>query len=215
MFSAKDLFFRFFIPGDNLGLIMPVLVGIVLCKDFSQGTVRNKIICGKSRVSIFLSMFLTCTIVMCGVMLASGLLTLLFSLMFFEYQPTPFTAKDFGYLLLSIGFEMLVYCMVAALTSFLCVFMKNVGLTIVVYVALAFLMTIVGAVTMVAIEFVENKAAYELLTFLNNANVFSSTLIGSVSYGWREWLYILVPTLGGAALFVGLGILVFKKKDLK
>ena len=46
MFSAKGLFFRSFVPGDNLGLIAPVLVAIALCKDFSHGTVRNKIISG-------------------------------------------------------------------------------------------------------------------------------------------------------------------------
>lgn len=217
MFSAKDLFFRSFVPGDNLGLIAPVLIAIALCKDYSHGTVRNKIISGYSRTTIFLSNFLTCVILLCAIMLVSGLLTLGFSLCFFNYQDQAFTWKDLGYLLLSIGFEMLVYCFVAAFTAFLCVFMKNVGLVIVGYVGVAFLFTIIGAVTMIAIEFPDamSKFGYELLCFINNANLFSSTVIGSGSYGWREWIYILTPTLGGTALFVWLGIVVFKKKDLK
>lgn len=217
MFSAKDLFFRSFVPGDNLGLIAPVLIAIALCKDFSQGTVRNKIISGYSRAAIFLSTFLICVILLCAVMLASGLLTLIFSLCFFEYQEQAFTWKDLGYLLLSIGFEMLVYCFVAAFTAFLCVFMKNVGLVIVGYVATAFLFTIIGAVTMIAVGFPNTMSefAYEALCFLNNANLFSSTVIGGGSYGWKELVYILTPSLGGTALFVWLGIVVFKKKDLK
>ncbi len=217
MFSAKGLFFRSFVPGDNLGLIAPVLVAIALCKDFSHGTVRNKIISGYSRVTIFLSIFLASLIILCAVMLASGLLTLAFSLCFFDYQDQAFTWKDFGYLLLSIGFEMLVYCFIAAFTAFLCVFMKNVGLVIVGYVGIAFLFTIIGAVTAIAVEFPSemSKFGYETLCFINNANLFSSTIIGGGSYGWRELLYILTPTLGGSALFVWLGVVVFKKKDLK
>ena len=217
IFTAKDLFFRSFLPGDNLGLVAPVLVAIVLCKDFSHGTVRNKVICGKSRTQIFLAMLLTCVIVMCAVMLISGLITLLFALMFFEYQQEAFTWKDFGYLLLSIGFEMLVYCFISAMLVFLCVSMKNVGLVIVLYVAAAFLFTIIGAVTMIAVEFPDemSKLAYEILSFCNSANLFSSTVIGGGSYGWKELLYILTPSVGGTALFTWLGICIFKKKDLK
>jgi ABC-type transport system involved in multi-copper enzyme maturation permease subunit len=217
MFSAKDLFFRSFVPGDNLGLIAPVLVAIVICKDFRYGTVRNKIIGGHSRAAIFTSTFLTCAIALCSVMFASGLLTLGFSLCFFDYQQEAFTWTDFGYLVLSIGFEILVYCFIAAFTAFLCVFMKNVGLVIVGYVAIAFFFTIVGAVTMVAIKFAGNtgELGYELLCFINHANVFSSTVIGSGSYGLRELIYILTPSIGGTALFAWLGVVVFKKKDLK
>ena len=120
--------------------------------------------------------------------------------------------------MLSIGFEVLVYCFIAAFTAFLCVFMKNVGLVIVGYVATAFLFTIIGAVTMIAVEFPGEMSEFarELLGFINNANLFSSTIIGGAeSYGWKELLYILTPSIGGAALFVWLGIVVFKKKDLK
>ena len=47
--SAKGQFFQSFSMTNNLGLIAPVLLAIVLCKDFSFGTVRNKIIAGKRR----------------------------------------------------------------------------------------------------------------------------------------------------------------------
>jgi hypothetical protein len=50
--SAKSNFFASFSVGNNLGLIAPVLLAIVLCKDFSFGTVRNKIIAGKVLASL-------------------------------------------------------------------------------------------------------------------------------------------------------------------
>ena len=58
MFTAKTLFFSSFSMGNNLGLVVPVLLAIILCKDFSFGTVRNKIIAGKSRKAIYMSLFM-------------------------------------------------------------------------------------------------------------------------------------------------------------
>ena len=55
--NAKSIFFSSFVLGSNFGFVLPILLAIVLCKDFSHGTVRNKIICGKSRTKIFLAMF--------------------------------------------------------------------------------------------------------------------------------------------------------------
>ena len=126
--DAKTLCFTSFSPGNNLGLIMPIFAALVLCKDFSQGTIRNKIICGKTRTQIFLSMLITCAIVMCVVMFFHGILTLLFSRVFFEYQAAPFTWGSLGYMLLSFGLEMLVYVFMAALLTLLIVWSKKRGL---------------------------------------------------------------------------------------
>ena len=54
--DSKSMFFSAFAPGTNFGFILPILLSLVLCKDFGYGTVRNKIICGKSRAKIFFSM---------------------------------------------------------------------------------------------------------------------------------------------------------------
>ena len=97
MMSAKSMFFSAFLPGDNLGLIMPILISIIVCKDFSQGTVRNKIISGKSRSTIFISHLLSSATVICVLMLLHALLTLGTSLFFFSYQDGAFGASDFGY----------------------------------------------------------------------------------------------------------------------
>ena len=92
--TAKGQFFGAFSFGNNLGLIAPLLIGIILCKDFSFGTVRNKIICGHTRTSIFLSVFTVCATTLFGIVLAHALLTLAISLPFFDYQSTPFEAAD-------------------------------------------------------------------------------------------------------------------------
>ena len=215
--SAKAQFFTAFSPANNFGLIAPILVSIILCKDFSYGTIRNKITSGKSRVSIFLSMFLSSTLVMSVLMVAHALITLFVSLIFFDYQSEPFKASDIGYFMLSLLFELLVYVFISALISFFCVAMKNAGVSVVMYVAVNFLFSIIGSITMIAGMAVEpDSTAYKVLEFLNNSNLFTSTMIGTgTSYELSQVFAVLVPTVLGSALFIFLGIWAFSKKDLK
>ncbi len=216
--NAKSMFFSAFAPGNNLGFIAPILLGIALCKDFSYGTVRNKIINGKSRISIFISYFLSCATVLCILMFTYALLTLAISLCLFDYQSTPFEFKDFGYLIASLALEILVYLFIAALISFLCVFMKNTGLAIVVYVAVNFLFSILGSIISAVLLFVDPAKEFliNILEFLNNANIFSGSYIGMVpEYNSTGVLSVILGALFGAAIFVALGILSFRKKDLK
>ena len=215
--NAKSLFFSAFMPGDNMGLILPVLIAIVICKDYSQGTVRNKIISGKARRDIFLSTYISCFIILWAVIFIHALVTMLISLVFFEYHDGGFTWADFGYLMASIGLEIAVYAFIAALLTFFCVCMKNAGLAVVCYVAITFLFALIGGIiTMSLMMITPEHSAYELLIFLSKANIFSSSVIGGgSSYSFKEILYVLLPSIVGTALFLVLGGITFKNKDLK
>ena len=216
--TAKSMLFQAFLPGGDLGLILPILITIVLCKDFSYGTVRNKIIAGHSRTKIFLSMLITSCIIVCGLMLAQALLTFGISLVFFEYSTVAFSASEFGYILLSILLEMLVYITICSLVCFLCVFMKNAGTSVVMYVGVNFLLTIIGSIFMVSFAFAdpEKKATHFFLELCSKTNIFTSTIIGAgTSYTLKDICFVLGPCIAFTALLVFLGIVIFKKKDLK
>ena len=216
-FDAKSMFFSSFSLGNNFGLILPVFIVIIMCKDFGNGTIRNKIICGKSRASIYFSLLITCAVFTCAFILAHAFLTLLLALLFFDYQTAEFTASDFGYLMASIGFEMLIYLLISAILTFFIVFMKNAGLSIVMYFVVLFAMIIVGGITQASIMFVEpTNSAYKILEFFNVANVFTTMAIGSgTSYELKQVLYILLPNLAILLAIVTLGFVVFRKKDIK
>lgn len=222
MYSSKSQFFQSFSIGNNLGLIAPVLLAIVLCKDFSFGTIRNKIIAGKSRSQIFLSLFITCSVVLVYVMFLHAFITLGISLIFFEYQPDPFTAADLGYFFQSLLFELLTLLFVSAMLSWLCASRKNVGLVIVLYIAIAFVLVIAGSIIQVSASVMEslggNETTVSVLRFLDRINVVSSSTyyIGmGESYELEDVLYLTIPALAGIAGFLGLGILKFNKKDFK
>lgn len=219
--SAKSQFFQSFSMTNNLGLIAPVLLAIVLCKDFSFGTVRNKIIAGKSRSAIFLSLFAVCSLVLICVMLLSAFISLFVSLLFFDYQPTPFTAADFGYFVASLGFELLVLLFMAALLSWLCACRRNVGTAIVLYVAITFLLMLLGSVVQMVSGVLlitgDSPKLAEALLVIDRLNVGRAvSYIGNgTTYTAKDVLYLTLPPLAGILGFVGLGIIGFRKKDLK
>lgn len=221
LITGKGQFFGSFSTGNNLGLIAPVLLAIVLCKDFSYGTVRNKIIAGKSRSQIYLSLFITCSAVLVAVMLLHAFITLGVSLIFFDYQPTAFTIADFWYFLASLGFEILVLLFVSSLLSWLCASMKNVGLVIVLYVAIAFFFIMAGSITQMMLTMIGTMVSDEkiisLLRFADRINVLNSVAyIGiGTEYGLKDVLYLTIPACLGILGFTTLGLLKFNKKDLK
>lgn len=219
--TAKKNFFGAFSLGSNFGFVMPFLLAIILCKDFSHGTVRNKIISGHSRTGIFLSMYTVCATVLWVMTLLHALLTLGVSLLFFEYQDGPFTATDFWFLLESLGFELLVYLCLAAFVSWLCVSMKNVGLVIVLYAAASLGLTMIASILQVSIMVLEMDSGsantLEILEFFQRINIFNSQMyIGKgTSYELKDVAYnLLVPVIGTAGL-LGWGTLKFNRKDLK
>ena len=218
---AKDNFFGAFSLGNNFGFVMPFLLAIILCKDFSHGTVRNKIISGHSRTNIFLSMYTVCATVLWVMTLLHALLTLGVSLLFFEYQEGPVTAGDLWYMLQSLGFELLVYLCLAAFVSWLCVAMKNVGLVIVLYAAASLGLTMISGILQISIMVLEMDSGsantLELLEFFQRINIFNSQMyIGTgTSYELKDVAYnLLVPVIGTAGL-LGWGTLKFNRKDLK
>ena len=219
--TAKGQFFGAFSFGNNLGLIAPLLIGIILFKDFSFGTVRNKIIGGHSRISIFLSTFIVCSVTLFGIVLAHALLTLAISLPFFEYQSTPFALSDFWYLLESLLFQFLVYLFVSAFVSYLCVTKKNIGMVIVVYIAVVLGCTMVAGILQVVLTVIaadpDMDKTVMILEFLQRINLYnSSAVIGlGTSYKAEDILYYAVIPILFTAGLLWFGMWKFSHKDLK
>lgn len=219
--TAKGQFFGSFSFGNNLGLIAPLLIGIILYKDISFGTIRNKIIGGHSRTSIFLSTFVVCFVVLFGIVLAHALLTLVICLPFFDYQATPFTMSDLWYFLESLLFQMLIYVFVSAFLSYLCATMKNMGLVIVWYIAAVLGCSMVAGILQVVVLTLEMLPDMEntvaILEFIQRMNVFnSSATIGlGTSYTTEDVLYYVITPIVFTAGLIGGGMWKFSRKDLK
>lgn len=219
--TAKGQFFSAFSFGNNLGLIAPLLIGIILFKDFSFGTIRNKIIAGYSRPSIFLSNFMVCFITTFGIVLAHAFLTLGICLFFFDYQTTPFTSSDFWYFWESLLFQMLVYMFVSTFVSYLCTTKKNMGIMIVLYIAVVFGCSMIAGVLQIVLITIgtqpDMKTTVEIIEFVQRINVFnSSATIGlGTSYKLEDVCYYVITPIVGTIGLMGFGAWRFSKIDLK
>ncbi len=220
-FSGKSVFFSSFSPASDFGIILPIFISIIIFKDFSYGTIRNKIISGHSRVSIFASMFISSFITLFSIIILYAFLSLGVTLLFVNYQAEPFGIKDLGYFLASLGFVLLGYLFIAAIISFLSVSMKNVGLTIVSYAAISMVFTIVSSLLQIGILILEsngNSTVLPILEFFQNINLFNSlgTVIGQGhTYTLENILYLVLSSVIGIVFYGGFGLLIINKKEIK
>lgn len=223
IFSIQSVFYSSFSLTNNLGIIIPVFLLIIMAKDFSFGTIRNKIVSGNSRTNVFLSMFISCGIVLVCSMLAYALLTGLISLALFSDSIGTINKEAILYLVSSIVFEILIFIFIAALLSFINVFCKNVGLKIIVYVAITLLFTALYGILQVAISMMifngtDNQLLIDALEVILKLNIFYSNtgIIGMVEkYSTEDIICILSSTILGSGLFILLGIVCLNKKDIK
>lgn len=219
--DAQSQFFEAFSLGGNLGLVAPILLAIILYKDFTQGTVRNKIISGKSRTSIFFSMYTVCAAVIFGIVLLHAVATLLIALCFFPYSyGGEFGLSQLGYLLASLAMQVLLYLFMAAFVCWLCVSMKNIGVVIVLYVAISMVMSLLVSGLAIGREVLLSSGrteAAEIIQFFQNINVFyQTTIVGrGDTYTTEQVLYYTLVPLAGTAALLARSVRVFKKKDLK
>ena len=99
--------------------------------------------------------------------------------------------------------------------------MKNVGLAIVLYIAVSFGLVMVGGIVQVAqsvlLPMDVSETVISAVEFFDKINVgTASSRIGmGTSYSLEDILYNAVPPIIGTIGFVGLGLIKFNKKDLK
>ena len=222
LMNSKTILGSSFSPMNNFGLILPILIAIVIYKDISYGTIRNKIISGKSRISIYLSLFISGAILMGGCMLIYALIQFGLGSLLLEYSPTVNLVDDIPFVILTLLFGLLSYLFITAVLVFLCTNLKNVGGAIVLYFGITFVLMIIGSITSLAYTTIEmmdgNKTLITVFEFLSNINILYhlSSVIGYVeSYTNTQIFYIIFDTVVFSGVITLLGILTFRKKDLK
>lgn len=222
LFTAKGILGTSFAPLNNFGLILPVFLAIIIYKDFSYGTIRNKIICGKSRLSIYLSLLISSSIIMLTCILGYTLIQFGFASLLFEYSMEMTIFEDIPYILLTLLFGTLSYLFITFIIVFLCANMKNMGLAIVLYFGGCFLLTIFATISysaFTALEVLEGQDIWvNLFKFLSDINIFYhlNYVIGLAErYYLSDLIYMISNTIIFGGLFVLFGLIIFRKKDLK
>lgn len=105
-----------FLPMSFYGVTVAALVSLFVGEDFSDGFIRNKIIAGRSRFSVFASNLAVCWLACVTIYLATTFFTTVSGIFLFENDITP--AKFCQYLLLGTGMCLAygsIYCTITML----------------------------------------------------------------------------------------------------
>lgn len=216
-------------PGSGFGLPLGIFMIIILHKDISNGTIRNKIAMGKSRKQVYFANLIVSLICILGLVFVHLVVSFVFATIFFNPGITFDNALSLFVrtILIFVGWAALV-CVVNFFTNA----MKSVGPAIILYIVFTLGLTTVGSITSGVVMIFEgrNEVIYNLLNFFTNFNfvyAIASVLPGSngifVVLGavmdspltgefYAAYLSSLVFFSG---LAIGLGLLIFEKADLK
>ena len=218
--SARDLMFSTFNMSSNVGLVIPIFTGILVMADIRNGTVRNKIIMGKSRTKIYFSQLIVSVTFCVSMALVSFLVMTGSSLIFFKYG-YPFNGSEVWNFSKALIIGLLSYGFVAALATFFAMSTKSMPLTIVFT-----LLIVIGLSLMCNLAFLVPEGSsyiyifYALPTY-GSVAISSSTAMNIFGGGNgvlltnEVFIYCLASLLGFITILTVAGQLIFNKTDLK
>lgn len=215
-FNAKSLSLNCFNLSSDVGFILTIFLTILICKDFSYGTIRNKVVSGHTRHNIYLSSLITSIIFLVALILGYYLLNLGVSLCLFPFANGDLSSKEIGIYIVSILLELLIYIAVASFINMLVFIFKSPVLPIVIFLGLIFLASILVMVNSFMVD--ESAATYKFITWLIKIvpSLQSSSLL---SFNESTTFKDIYPILVSNVIYIGgsipLGILIFNKSDLK
>ena len=216
MFTANMLLNSVFSLTNNIGMVIPVFAGILVCNDIANGTLRNKVICGNRRSEIYLS-HLIVSIVFCvvTVLIYAGA-TAAFGAIFFDFEEVEALQAVYW---AANGVMTFVY--IATVATFLAMTCRSTAPTIIF--TIVFSIALLGIVSLLG--FVDTEK-YKYLLHLVPTYSSSAFSIGGINmadfFGPSSSITQATAFWEGIASFVFfgilntvLGIVIFNHRDIK
>jgi ABC-type transport system involved in multi-copper enzyme maturation permease subunit len=107
-YTGKSMLFQALSPMNNMGWLIPILLIFMMVRDYTYGTIRNKIIFGYSRTQIYLASYLTTLLCGLGIMLLNMLISVGMGSLMYGYGEE-FDLKVLSDLILIIVLGLLIY----------------------------------------------------------------------------------------------------------
>ena len=227
LLTGPNMLINSFSPVQNFGIAIPVNLISFTCLEFTQGTIRNKIIAGNSKFKIYTSLFLSGLVFAFALLIVyAGICTALGSIFggFDLSQPVAtMTGKpgfiDGVFILKYVLVVIVVYISIVSFAIFVATAFRNMGPCIpLVMVTLMVCYLSVTIITSIPAPF-DGEGAKTVLKIINPLYALS----GGAEINDAEQIFIsnstflsaIINNLVYAALFFGAGSLLFKKRDVK
>jgi ABC-type transport system involved in multi-copper enzyme maturation permease subunit len=206
--NARMIAGEAFSQSSNMGLILTIFITILIGLDVSDGMLRNKIIAGRSRQSIYFSHLITSGIISGAIMLMYALIMLLFGCLCFGYG-----VKIDGAELVRIVFFLVTgvftFFFSASVSTAFALSVNNIAPAVIFSVLTGMGLSLITSLVHTFNVASDNKWLCLIPTY-TNGSFLSSGSFDTLSFSLGILSYLVL-----GALVTILGLNVFKKKDVK
>ncbi|MBQ6430919.1 MAG: ABC transporter permease [Oscillospiraceae bacterium] len=223
LFSANNMISSVFSLTSDLGLVLPVFAGVFVCQDFSNGTLRNKVIAGNRRSAIYLSHLLVSMAFLLAVIAIYAVVTTALALLFFPFKWD--SSRDLGLeITYFVSYGLTSFVFIATVSTMFAMILRRSAPTIILTIVFSIVLAMVNSILM-AVDYESfQHVVYFIPTF--GGNFFSLNSLNSLSIlrflngsadASRSLIFAegMLSYLFFGALHTLIGLFVFKKRDIK
>lgn len=213
LFTPKTLFIQSFQMGNNVGLVVIIILAVFTSRDFTQNTLRLKVINGFKRHKVYLSMLITNLVYGISLIVGYGLISLVVSSLLFGFGEA-FTGKVLLQLLATSGMALLYVILFVSVVTAISMKFQTIGASIGLSIAIVLGESILS---MIISSFPATIPGWpEWATYgLNVLPTFSMTALITYTYRWQNAVVLIISAVVLIVLTNALGMRSFKKGDIK
>ena len=239
MCNGQSLLISSFSPTQNFGIAIPITLITFTVAEFTNGTIRNKVISGYSKTKVYVGLYLTGLVYTLCLISAYVLLSFGLGSAFGGFDPkgSYFALSSLGggsigpnFFWMFIVLALLAYVVIASITIFFSTLFRHIGPSIPVVIILLLVFVGMGAIASTLSLFssldpeestTSTKimgAAYEFLKAINpfhSLSNFTTTESQEIIIKWGDFITQIVNNVIYIGVFFGFGLLIFNKRDIK
>ena len=208
LFGATTLIKTAFSLGYNIGLVIIIFSTIFVSLDMSSGTLRNKLISGHSRTSIYCSHLITTMIYNVVMIVIYASITTIFSFIVFK-NGRDLPAEEIKSLIYTVIIGIFAYVFIATVTTLLSLVIGSVAPSIIITTVYTIGISLVTTVLLM-INYSKFEHIVYMIPLFVNSQAIAITGINDTMFIEGMISYLI---FGGLNVF--LGLLEFNRKDLK
>ena len=241
MLTGPNMLLSSFSPVDNFGLAIPICLITFICLEFTQGTIRNKIIAGHSKFQIYTALFISGLVLTFSLLIVYvGLCTLLgtifggFNLDDPVINMSSLSAMlasgahaDGAYIAQMLVTALVVYIAIVSFTIFFATLFRNIGPCIPIVVIVLMMLALGGTMVTLIADALENDTLVNIVKILDPLFVISGggldydiVVVGEVTkpilkIETSAFIATIINNIVVAGAFFAGGALIFSKRDVK
>ena len=208
--TGKSIFTSSFSLSISFAMIVAVVLALLVAAQFINGNVRNKIIAGNKKSTVYFSLITVHVVAGIALLFAYAVLRLTIGSWVLGYDgETAFSGGDFLYTLQVLSLSLLVYVAIFSIAVWLATLTRATGTAILCVIGFVLLLSFTSNIYML----ISDWTWLETVCEFNFTNMLSTILESELS--WVNWLIIIGGSLAFSALAIFGGAYLFEKQDVK